>query len=65
MLTALLVTGQHAQARGESRVRSPVRPARRVRGARFPLQTHADLVRALFLAAFEADEPFPRSWQRP
>ena len=26
----------------------------------FPLQTHADLVRALFLAAFEADEPFPQ-----
>jgi hypothetical protein len=29
-------------------------------GARFPLQAHADLVRALFLAAFEADEPFPQ-----
>lgn len=26
----------------------------------FPLQSHADLVRALFLAAFEADEPFPQ-----
>ena len=26
----------------------------------FPLQTHLDLVRALFLAAFEADEPFPQ-----
>lgn len=26
----------------------------------FPLQTHVDLVRALFLAAFEADEPFPQ-----
>jgi DNA helicase HerA-like ATPase len=26
----------------------------------FPLQTHADLVRALFLAAFEAEEPFPQ-----
>jgi len=26
----------------------------------FPLQTHIDLVRALFLAAFEADEPFPQ-----
>ena len=24
------------------------------------MQTHADLVRALFLAAFEADEPFPQ-----
>jgi uncharacterized protein len=26
----------------------------------FPLQTHIDLVRALFLAAFEADEPLPQ-----
>ena len=26
----------------------------------FPLQTHADLVRGLFLAAFEAAEPFPQ-----
>jgi hypothetical protein len=26
----------------------------------FPLQSHADLVRALFLAAFDADEPFPQ-----
>lgn len=26
----------------------------------FPLQTHLDLVRALFLAAFEAHEPFPQ-----
>lgn len=26
----------------------------------FPLQSHADLVRALFLAAFEAHEPFPQ-----
>ncbi|MFB6724887.1 ATP-binding protein [Kribbella sp. NPDC056345] len=28
--------------------------------AGFPLQTHVDLVRALFLAAFEAHEPFPQ-----
>ncbi|MCC8251601.1 ATP-binding protein [Saccharothrix luteola] len=26
----------------------------------FPLQTHIDLIRALFLAAFDADEPFPQ-----
>jgi hypothetical protein len=26
----------------------------------FPLQSHGDLVRALFLAAFEASEPFPQ-----
>ena len=28
--------------------------------AGFPLQSHVDLVRALFLAAFEAHEPFPQ-----
>ncbi|MFF7789337.1 helicase HerA-like domain-containing protein [Streptomyces sp. NPDC007991] len=28
--------------------------------AGFPLQTHLDLVRALFLAAFEATDPFPQ-----
>ncbi|MFC4040965.1 ATP-binding protein [Dactylosporangium siamense] len=26
----------------------------------FPLQTHVDLVRSLFLAAFDAEEPFPQ-----
>ncbi|GAA0716013.1 ATP-binding protein [Dactylosporangium roseum] len=26
----------------------------------FPLQTHADLTRALFIAAFQTDEPFPQ-----
>ena len=34
---------------------NPLRPAEG-----FPLQTHLDLTRALFLAAFEADEPFPQ-----
>ncbi|MEU1885284.1 ATP-binding protein [Micromonospora rifamycinica] len=34
---------------------NPLRPA-----DGFPLQTHLDLTRALFLAAFEADEPFPQ-----
>ncbi len=33
----------------------PLRPA-----AGFPLQTHIDLVRALFLASFQAVEPFPQ-----
>jgi hypothetical protein len=27
---------------------------------RFPLQTHADLVKALFIASFQAEEPFPQ-----
>ena len=40
---------------------NPLEPARGPDGSRFPLQTHADLLRALFLAAFQADEPFPRS----
>jgi uncharacterized protein DUF87 len=30
----------------------------------FPLQSHVDLVRALFLAAFEAGEPFPQVLSR-
>ena len=38
---------------------NPLAPAADARG-RFPLQTHADLVRALFLASFAADEPFPQ-----
>jgi len=29
-------------------------------GGRFPLQTHADLIRALFIASFQAEEPFPQ-----
>ena len=39
---------------------NPLEPAPGPDGTRFPLQTHANLVRALFLAAFEADEPFPQ-----
>jgi hypothetical protein len=39
---------------------NPLEPACGPDGTRFPLQTHADLLRALFLAAFQADEPFPQ-----
>jgi DNA helicase HerA-like ATPase len=39
---------------------NPLEPATGPGGTRFPLQAHADLVRALFLAAFEAEEPFPQ-----
>jgi DNA helicase HerA-like ATPase len=39
---------------------NPLEPAADAAGHRFPLQTHADLVRALFLAAFESEEPFPQ-----
>jgi len=39
---------------------NPLEPEPGPDGARFPLQTHADLLRALFLAAFQADEPFPQ-----
>ena len=39
---------------------NPLEPAAGPGGSRFPLQTHADLLRALFLAAFQADEPFPQ-----
>src|ERR1035441_3800156 len=39
---------------------NPLEPAPGADGTRFRVQTHADLVRALILAAFEADEPFPQ-----
>ncbi len=39
---------------------NPLEPAPGPAGDRFPLQTHADLLRALFLASFQADEPFPQ-----
>ncbi len=39
---------------------NPLEPAADGHGRRFPLQTHADLVRALFLAAFQSEEPFPQ-----
>jgi uncharacterized protein len=39
---------------------NPLAPAVDAAGRRFPLQAHADLVRALFLASFAADEPFPQ-----
>ena len=39
---------------------NPLEPAIDADGNRFPLQTHADLVRALFIAAFRAEEPFPQ-----
>ncbi|MCW2930964.1 MAG: hypothetical protein JWM19_1926 [Actinomycetia bacterium] len=39
---------------------NPLEPAAGPDGTRFPLQVHADLLRALFLAAFQADEPFPQ-----
>ena len=39
---------------------NPLEPAPGPGGDRFPLQVHADLVRDLFLAAFQADEPFPQ-----
>jgi DNA helicase HerA-like ATPase len=39
---------------------NPLDPAPDSAGRRFPLQTHADLVKALFLASFRSDEPFPQ-----
>jgi len=39
---------------------NPLEPASGADGARFPLQTHADLVKALFIASFRAEEPFPQ-----
>jgi uncharacterized protein len=39
---------------------NPLEPAPDGAGGRFPLQTHADLVKALFIASFSAEEPFPQ-----
>ncbi|HEY0936387.1 MAG TPA: ATP-binding protein, partial [Trebonia sp.] len=39
---------------------NPLEPAVDGAGRRFPLQTHADLVKALFIASFQAEEPFPQ-----
>ncbi|HLK00277.1 MAG TPA: ATP-binding protein [Streptosporangiaceae bacterium] len=39
---------------------NPLEPAADGEGNRFPLQTHADLVKALFIASFRAEEPFPQ-----
>jgi DNA helicase HerA-like ATPase len=39
---------------------NPLEPAADGAGGRFPLQTHADLVKALFTASFQAEEPFPQ-----
>jgi len=39
---------------------NPLEPAVDRAGSRFPLQTHADLVRALFIASFRSEEPFPQ-----
>ena len=39
---------------------NPLEPAPDTQGRRFPLQTHADLVKALFIASFRSEEPFPQ-----
>jgi uncharacterized protein len=39
---------------------NPLEPAPDAAGGRFPLQTHADLVKALFIASFRSEEPFPQ-----
>ena len=39
---------------------NPLEPAAAADGTRFPLQTHADLVKALFIASFQAEDPFPQ-----
>jgi hypothetical protein len=39
---------------------NPLEPATGPDGARFPLQSHASLVRALFLAVFDTRAPFPQ-----
>ena len=56
--------GDQDQAGRAGRDRGRAQPARArgrsARAAGFPLQTHADLVKALFIASFQAEEPFPQ-----
>jgi hypothetical protein len=39
---------------------NPLEPSAAPDGRRFPLQTHIDLVKALFVASFQAVDPFPQ-----
>ncbi len=39
---------------------NPLEPALDADGRRFPLRAHADLVKALFLASFRTEDPFPQ-----
>lgn len=39
---------------------NPLEPSVLATGGRFPLQTHLEMVRALFLASFDPQEPFPQ-----
>ncbi|SOD75886.1 DNA helicase HerA, contains HAS-barrel and ATPase domains [Streptomyces sp. 1222.2] len=39
---------------------NPLEPSAYANGEHFPLQTHLDMVRALFLASFDPQEPFPQ-----
>ncbi|WNI20964.1 ATP-binding protein [Streptomyces sp. ITFR-16] len=39
---------------------NPLEPSVLATGERFPLQTHLEMVRALFLASFDPQEPFPQ-----
>ncbi|MFB8087916.1 ATP-binding protein [Streptomyces sp. NPDC055992] len=39
---------------------NPLEPSLLPTGERFPLQTHLEMVRALFLASFDPQEPFPQ-----
>src|SRR5579875_3437315 len=39
---------------------NPLEPAPDAGGRWFPLQTHADLIKALFVASFRSEEPFPQ-----
>ena len=39
---------------------NPLEPALDADGRRFPLQAHANLVKALFLASFRSEDPFPQ-----
>jgi DNA helicase HerA-like ATPase len=58
--TAEVIRIRPGEADGIAAGLNPLEPARDDEGHRFPLQTHADLIKALFIASFRSEEPFPQ-----
>jgi DNA helicase HerA-like ATPase len=58
--TAEVVRIRPGESDGIAAGLNPLEPARDEEGRRFPLQTHADLIKALFIASFRSEEPFPQ-----
>jgi len=57
---AEVITIRPGESDGIAAGLNPLEPARDEDGHHFPLQTHADLIKALFIASFRSEEPFPQ-----